>query len=185
MSQVSLRMRLTTVIALFCFCAMTMTAATGAMAQTKGKANTGSHTANAYVQWTDGQGNTFSGVLNISSFSPSPDGKSLIAQGMLNGTVTTAANQTQAVSQSVSLPVTSIDPSCGILDLVLGPLNLSVLGLNISLNQVVLVITATPGAGNLLGNLLCDVANLLNPGGSLSGLITQLTTLLNQILAAL
>jgi hypothetical protein len=53
------------------------------------------------------------------------------------------------------------------------------------LNQVVLNITAVPGAGNLLGNLLCDVANLLNGGGALSTLLTQLQTLLNQILAAL
>jgi len=46
-------------------------------------------------------------------------------------------------------------------------------------------ITAVPGAGNLLGNLLCAVANLLNGGGGLSTLLTQLTNLLNQILGAL
>jgi hypothetical protein len=49
---------------------------------------------------------------------------------------------------------------------------------------VVLNITAVPGAGNLLGNLLCAVANLLN-GGNLSNLLTQLTGLINQILAGL
>jgi hypothetical protein len=70
------------------------------------------------------------------------------------------------------------------LSLVLGPLNLNLLGLNITLNQVVLNITAIPGAGNLLGNLLCAVANLLN-GGNLSGILNQLVTLLNQILASL
>src|SRR5207248_5455480 len=53
------------------------------------------------------------------------------------------------------------------------------------LNEVVLDITAVPGAGNLLGNLLCAVANLLNGGSPLSTLLTQLQTLLNQILAAL
>jgi hypothetical protein len=71
--------------------------------------------------------------------------------------------------------------SCPILHLVLGPLNLNLLGLNVSLNQVVLDITAIPGAGNLLGNLLCDVANLLNPGGSLATLVDTL----NQILGSL
>ena len=50
-----------------------------------------------------------------------------------------------------------------------------------TLNQVHLVITAVPGAGNLLGNLLCAVANLLNGGGSL----TSLSALLNELLAAL
>jgi hypothetical protein len=49
----------------------------------------------------------------------------------------------------------------------------------------VLNITAVPGAGNLLGNLLCAVANLLNGGSPLSSLLTQFQTLLNQILAAL
>jgi hypothetical protein len=68
--------------------------------------------------------------------------------------------------------------------LTLGPLDLNLLGLMVHLNQVVLNITAQPGPGNLLGNLLCSVANLLN-GGNLSNLLTQLTGLLNQILGAL
>ena len=45
-------------------------------------------------------------------------------------------------------------------------------------------IIAVAGAGNLLGNLLCAVAGLLD-GGPLAGLLGQLQTLLNQILAAL
>jgi hypothetical protein len=45
-------------------------------------------------------------------------------------------------------------------------------------------ITAEPGPGNLLGNLLCAVVGLLD-GGPLAGLLGQLQTLLNQILAAL
>ena len=68
--------------------------------------------------------------------------------------------------------------------LVLGPLDLNLLGLTVHLNQVVLNITAVPGAGNLLGNLLCAVANLLN-GSNLSAILNQLVTLLNQILSAL
>ena len=59
----------------------------------------------------------------------------------------------------------------------------------VDLNQVNLDITAEPGSGNLLGNLLCSVAHLLDntggAGGGLSGLLQQLTNLLNQILAAL
>ena len=45
-------------------------------------------------------------------------------------------------------------------------------------------IVAATGAGNLLGNLLCSVTGLLD-GGPLAGLLGQLNTLLNQILAAL
>lgn len=78
-----------------------------------------------------------------------------------------------------------VSGSCQILTLTLGPLDLNLLGLVVHLNQIVLNITALPGAGNLLGNLLCDVANLLNGGGPLSTLLANLSNLLNQILAAL
>lgn len=52
--------------------------------------------------------------------------------------------------------------SCTILHLVLGPLDLNLLGLMVHLDRVVLDITAQSGAGNLLGNLLCAVAHLLD-----------------------
>ena len=74
--------------------------------------------------------------------------------------------------------------ACDILNLVLGPLDLNLLGLEIHLQEVVLDVVAQSGAGNLLGNLLCAVAGLLD-GTPLSGLLGQLVTLLNQILAAL
>ena len=74
--------------------------------------------------------------------------------------------------------------ACDILNLVLGPLDLNVLGLEIHLQRVVLDIVAVAGAGQLLGNLLCAVAGLLD-GSPLAGLLGQLSTLLNQILAAL
>ena len=74
----------------------------------------------------------------------------------------------------VRLPATSGGPatapprpprgSCDllVLNLVLGPLDLNLLGLVVHLNQVVLDIIAVTGAGNLLGNLLCAVAGLLD-----------------------
>jgi hypothetical protein len=71
--------------------------------------------------------------------------------------------------------------ACDILNLVLGPLDLNLLGLEIHLNQVVLDIVAQSGAGNLLGNLLCAVAGLLDGGGALG----QIVNLLNSILAIL
>ena len=72
--------------------------------------------------------------------------------------------------------------ACQILNLVLGPLNLNVLGLVVTIpNPIVLNITAVPGAGNLLGNLLCAVTNLLNGTGP----VQQIADLLNQILGIL
>jgi hypothetical protein len=61
-----------------------------------------------------------------------------------------------------SAQATAARAGCRILRLVLGPLNLNLLGLRVHLNRVVLRIIAQPGPGNLLGNLLCAVANLLN-----------------------
>jgi hypothetical protein len=75
--------------------------------------------------------------------------------------------------------------TCPILHLVLGPLDLDLLGLKVHLNQVVLDITAQSGPGNLLGNLLCSVANLLNqpalPVDQLTSLLNILNTLLNNL----
>jgi hypothetical protein len=58
-----------------------------------------------------------------------------------------------------------------------------VLGLVVTVpNHTVLDITAVGGAGNLLGNLLCAVANLLN---QTPPPLDQIVSLLNQLLAAL
>ena len=52
--------------------------------------------------------------------------------------------------------------TCSILDLVLGPLHLDLLGLVVDLNRVHLSITGDP-AGGILGRLLCGVANTTTP----------------------
>ena len=124
---------------------------------------------------------TFNGTFNIQQF-VNQNG-TLTAVGTLVGTVTGAGGQvTNVVLNNVSAAVTAAQASCSILSLTLGPLHLDLLGLVVDLNQVNLNITAVPGAGNLLGNLLCDVANLLNSNG---GILTGITNLLNQILGAL
>lgn len=106
----------------------------------------------------------------------------LLAVGNLAGTLTNlVTGATQLVNQVIQIPVTSATGSCQILDLVLGPLDLDLLGLQVHLDQVHLNITAQSGPGNLLGNLLCAVANLLNGGSPL----TSLTQLLNRILGQL
>jgi hypothetical protein len=47
---------------------------------------------------------------------------------------------------------------CKVLELILGPLHVDLLGLVVDLNRVHLTITATPGGG-ILGNLFCGLAN--------------------------
>ncbi len=75
--------------------------------------------------------------------------------------------------------------ACDILTLALGPLDLDLLGLRVALSPVELLIEAIPGAGNLLGNLLCAVAGLLDGGllgNLLSNLLGAITDLLNSLL---
>lgn len=98
-----------------------------------------------------------------------PGGKKL---GRVSRTITTTVQTKRAASAPAA---------CSVLNLVLGPLHLNLLGLNVHLNRVHLTITAIPGAGNLLGNLLCAITGLLNNGGSLN----QISALLNRVLALL
>lgn len=183
MTQISTKLRVTTLAVLFTFCSMMMASSGAFAAPAPPPAAKADPAATTLIQAVDAAGNSFLGVLKITSFTTS--GNQILANGTISGTLTTAAGVTSTVSSAVTgLPLINATASCPILSLTLGPLNLNVLGLNVTLNQVVLNITAVPGAGNLLGNLLCDVANLLN-GGNLSGLLTTLTTDLNSILAAL
>jgi hypothetical protein len=104
------------------------------------------------------------------------------AVGTLTGTVTNAAGQTVgAIVRNLTLSLISINATCDILHLELGPIDLNLLGLVVHVDKIVVDIDAQSGPGNLLGNLLCAITNLLNGGGPLA----QLVTLLNQLLALL
>ncbi len=117
------------------------------------------------------------GTFNITSFATNAAGQ-LVANGTLNFVANGAAQVAQATAQ-----VTNASGSCTVLSLTIGAINLDLLGLKITTNVINLDITAQPGGG-LLGNLLCSIANLLS-GGFTSGILGQLSTLLNQVIAAL
>lgn len=126
----------------------------------------------------------FLGTFTLTGITQAASG-ALNAVGTLAGTLLgPTGGILGTISQTVTVPL-QVSGSCQILTLTIGPIHLDLLGLVIDLNQVVLTITAVPGAGNLLGNLLCAVANLLNGGGPLSNLLTSLQGLLTQILGAL
>lgn len=143
---------------------------------------------------SDDQG-TFVGALNITRFA-AVDGQA-VALATLTGTLTDENGVMTGIVRNFSLPVvlptsaaaTSaaarpgvvIQAICPILNLVLGPLDLNLLGLIIHLDQVVLDITAD-SAGGLLGALLCAIAGLLGSGSPLEQVLNQLVALLNQIL---
>jgi hypothetical protein len=147
-------------------------------------------------------GKTSSGQKVTGTFTPLRVAKKhgdLMVKGVFQG-VTRQAGHKTTFTTIRSLPVKKINgekmsraavasavsgrASCDILHLVLGPLDLDLLGLQIHLNQVVLDIIAVTGAGNLLGNLLCAITGLLD-GTPVAGLLGQIAGLLNQILAAL
>jgi hypothetical protein len=137
-----------------------------------------------------GPGGTFAGTFTLQKFVN--NGGNLEARGILTGIATTPTGMAGSIVQNVSTPVTvgqtapttaaaiTAQAVCDVLHLDLGPLHLDLLGLRIDLSQVVLDITAESGPGNLLGNLLCAVANLLNPQQT-----TGLANVLNQILGVL
>lgn len=68
----------------------------------------------------------------------------------------------------------SANATCPVLDLSLGPIHLSLLGLNVDTSGICLQVTAIQGGG-LLGDLLCSIANLLNGGLALSQVLATLT----------
>jgi len=110
---------------------------------------------------------TFDGTFTVQKFTSSGD--TLNAVGTLSGTLTNSVGTVLgSVLQTITLPVDITTATCEILDLSLGPLHLDLLGLVVDLNQVHLTITAESGPGNLLGNLLCAVAGLLDGGISLN-----------------
>ena len=127
---------------------------------------------------------TFAGTVTLQRFVA--ENGELAAVATIAGTGTnTVTGATEAVSDRQTLDVLDISATCQILHLELGPLDLDVLGLVIHLDQVVLDITAEAGPGNLLGNLLCAVAGLLDSNAPLSQLLNQLIALLNNILGGL
>jgi|SRR5687767_14706990 len=116
----------------------------------------------------------------------------------------TLATATGPLVTAATMPVTATTTSaagaagptiqqvgeCEVLDLVLGPLDLNLAGLEVHLDVVHLLITADPTGGllgSLLAGLLCGAS-----GGTLGGLLGNLATtlqqvvnILNQILAIL
>jgi hypothetical protein len=133
------------------------------------------------ITGTLANGGSFAGTFNLQRFA-NQNGQ-LVAVGTLSGTLTDALGNVigTVTNLTTTLQVTA-NGTCQILHLVLGPLDLNLLGLQVHLNQVVLDITAQSGPGNLLGNLLCSVAHLLdNNGNVLNALVAQLNLILARL----
>jgi hypothetical protein len=148
------------------------------------------------VAGTFGSGGTVSGTFApLRSY---VSGSQTFVQGDLTVTLRRATGEllTGATRHNVALPVdasgagtaapaATAAASCPILHLALGPLNLNLLGLVVHLNRVILDITARSGPGNLLGNLLCAVAGLLDRTSPSILDLLNLSNALNRIIAIL
>jgi hypothetical protein len=70
--------------------------------------------------------------------------------------------QPLALTASVRATTAAVGPTCPVLDLVVGPLNLDLLGLVVDLNRVHLSVVAEANGG-VLGSLFCGLANTKIP----------------------
>jgi hypothetical protein len=171
-------MAYTTILALLG--TFTLAPATSAQAQGQQQATRAGALAVPVVGTINGQ-ELQSGVFTIENFQV-VDGQ-LQAVGTLVGNITNALGGLTTIVRQIAMAVdlASSQATCPILHLELGPLDLNLLGLVIHLDRIVLDIAAEPGPGNLLGNLLCAIAGLLDPLGPLG----QLAALLNNLLRIL
>jgi hypothetical protein len=92
-----------------------------------------------------------------------------------------AALTSASGAQASQIPPTP--GACQILNLQLAPIDLNLLGLRIRTNQINLLIEGVPGAGNLLGNLLCGLLGILDPNTLANTPLGQLVQILNALLA--
>jgi len=120
----------------------------------------------------------FVGTLSIQKFDV--QNNQVVAIGNLTGQVTGAI---VGAVQNLLVTIPLIDANadaCEILHLELGPIDLNLLGLVVHVDRIVIDISAQPGPGNLLGNLLCAIAGLLDqPGAPLSIIADLLNSLLD------
>ena len=153
---------------------------------------------NVPVAGTLADGGTFTGTITATKIAIDPVTRQLTMTGVVSGTALKATGEAvDVVNQAFSAPVSLAHPgaastlvqpaaqaSCSILDLVLGPLHLDLLGLVVDLNQVILDVTGQTGAGNLLGNLLCALTGLLDIPGAIAA-ISHILDSINNILSGL
>ena len=154
-------------------------------AKSKGKKKGGNNPLeNIALSGTAEDGSVVDASLDVRKFVE--DNGEIIAIGKVTGTLQKGGKSHHFADGNVRVPVSIVDAGsssvsaqavCSVLHLELGPLDLTLLGLHVHLDQVVLDITANSNQG-LLGQLLCSLA-----GGGLP--LSQIVGLLNQILGIL
>ena len=132
------------------------------------------------------RGRKFSGKLDVIRFEERSG--SIVAIAQLTGKVDKKqGNGKKRISQQIEVPVqvsretaeVQAQVVCEILNLVLGPIDLNILGLRLQVNTIRIRLSAN-SQGGLLGSLLCGLLGPLNLGA-----LGSIVNLLNQILGQL
>ena len=136
------------------------------------------------------EGNSLADILNDLS----PNRLTRLTTGLthlLNEVLSrvTSARAVTGVSGTDGLTTQQVDISCNILNLALGPIELKLLGLIVELDNceggpVTVDVTAVEGGG-LLGDLLCNLAGLLEDGaipGAITELLRDIARVISQLL---
>jgi hypothetical protein len=99
--------------------------------------------------------------------------------GVSNGALQLLAHAVTPTGRTIDIPLelinTTPNAATPILDLHIGAIHLDVLGLKVDTSDICLNITAQPGSGNLLGNLLASIAHLLDQGQTVDQIRGALT----------
>ena len=133
---------------------------------------------------TGSLGTLTNGALNITQF-VSQNGQ-LFAVGNVTGTFTDLLGNVSQINIPFQAPVNILQQggTCQILTLDIGAIHLDLLGLVVDLSPIHLSVTAQSGPGNLLGNLLCTIAHLLDQNNT-NALAAILNALLGNLTATL
>ena len=133
-------------------------------------------------------GKKFKGTYTIKRFTHR--GSKLYAVGTLKGRLKgrRVTKNNVRVPASLARPASAaqIPPTpnaCQILNLTLQPIDLNLLGLRLRTSRIDLRLEGVPGAGNLLGNLLCGITGILDPQAATPATPSLLTQVLNALLA--
>lgn len=92
------------------------------------------------------------------------------------------ASTTPTTTVAATPTTTTTEGATTILDLVLNPIDVNLLGLQVKTSQINIRVSAQPGSGKLLGNLLDTVGGLLNLQGvnnALNNVLANVVTLVN------
>jgi len=134
-------------------------------------------------------GSPLTGALPISITGFATVNQQLVARFFVNGPNGTQVGPFVTPAQVIEPPA----GTCEVLTLTLGPIDINLLGLRIQLygeteeDPITVLIYAVPGEGNLLGNLVCGIARLLDENSNLTEQqrLNLIVRILNRILGLL